>query len=161
MVVHTDKLKVGLKDNERNETGALVSTPLDLSSRGVMTLESSHEEVEVNIHIQGTLRHVGNNVYESIGVSASFKSDSIDLELIGVIRFELKPSKRLHSVSAGFSKDGHTLRVKKQEAKWHGVVIKLDPFSFILKNNKHEIGRGSFKLPHTVLLKQLRNIIFS
>jgi len=160
-VVHTDKLKVGLKDDERIETGALVSTPLDLRSLGVMTLESSHEEVEVKIHIQGTLRHVGNNVYESIGVSASFESYSIYLELIGVIRFELDPYKRLHSVFADFSKDGHTLRVKKQEAKWYGVLLKLDPFSFILKNNKHEIGRGSFKLPHTVLLEQLRKIILS
>lgn len=126
-----------------------------------MKLESSHEEVEAEIHIQGTLLHVGNNVYESIGASASFHAHKLYLELIGVIRFELNPFKRLHSIFAEFSKEDDILRVKKQNAKWHGVLMKLDPFSFILKSNKHEIGRGTFKLPHTVLLEQLRKIILS
>lgn len=161
MVVHADKLKVGLQREERIDTGALVSTSLKLKPLGTMKLESSHEEVEVKIHIQGTLRHMGNNVYESIGVLASFHSDNLYLELTGVIRFELSPYKRLHSIFAEFSKDDHTLRVKKQDAKWHGVLMKLDPFSFILKSGKSEIGRGTFKLPHTVLLEQLRKIIMS
>lgn len=159
MVGHTGKLKVGLQRDERIDTGALVSTPLELRAPGTMKLESSHEEVEVKIHIQGTLRHVGNNVYESIGVSASFRSDNLYLELTGDIRVELNPYKRLHSISAEFNKNGHTLRVKKQDAKWHWILMKLDPFFFILKNNKKEIGRGTFELPHTVLLEQLRKII--
>ena len=161
MVVCTDQLKIGLQDDERIDTGALASTPIELRALGTMKLDASHEELEVEIHIQGTLRHVGNNVYESIGVSASFNCYNLYLELIGVIRFELNSYKRLNSIFAEFNKDGHTLRVKKQDAKWHGMLVKLDPFSFILKKNRNEIGRGTFKLPHTVLLEQLRKIILS
>lgn len=140
---------------------AIKTTRLNLTATGKLTLESSGEEVDITIDIEGMLRRVADTAYEAHEVTVSVHYSNISLELMGNICFETDTFKRLQSISAQFNSSDDSLVVRKQQAKWDFVVAGLNPFRFSLRNKRQLFGSGTFVLPWGGMVKHFGKIIRS
>lgn len=139
---------------------AIKTTRLNLTATGKLTLESSGEEVDITIDIEGMLRRVADKAYEAHEVRVFLHCSNFDLELMGTICFETNRLRRLKSISAKFSNNDDSLVVRKQQAKWDTPISGLHPFSFCLMKMSQMIGDGTFELPWSELAIHFGKILW-